>query len=69
MLSFVEQLIKMSYNLNDLLWYSTAKQKILFLQDRSTLAHVLGMLSPLTWRRNVLMGLQVPGCCCSSIRG
>ena len=37
MLSFVEQLIKVSYNLNDLLWCCTAKQKILFLQDRSTL--------------------------------
>lgn len=37
MLSFVEQLIKVSYNLNDLLWCYIAKQKILFLQDRSTL--------------------------------
>lgn len=37
MLSFVEQLIRASYNLHDLLWYSTAKHKIPFLQDRSIL--------------------------------
>lgn len=37
MLSFVEQLIKASYNLNDLLWDSRAKQRTHFLQDRGTL--------------------------------
>lgn len=42
MLSFAEQLIRASYNLNDLLWYSTAKHKILSLQDRSTLIRSMG---------------------------
>lgn len=43
MLSFVEQLIKAFYNLNDLLWYSTA-EKILFLQCRSTLIWYVGCI-------------------------
>lgn len=63
MLSFVEQLIRASYNLNDLLWYFIAKHKILFLQDRAPLFgpwHVLRVLFSLAWRPNVLMDLQLP---------
>lgn len=71
MLSFVEQLIKVSYNLNDLLWYSTAEQKILFLQERSTLVWyrlLFCVLFTQIWGHNVLMDLQIPSCHYSSIR-